>query len=244
MKNNEEMVNSLLERKAKYEIKQRQKKKILSRAATSFGCFCLVAILGFTAFQSGIFGTENPAKTTNGTAFSSVKNTAESVASKNKIIFNKVDGFSGDSNRKFGFDLNQKDYVVMNVSEYYGTNIYPEVPSDLKAWQKEENQVGIYKENGGKGKVYYDVNILNYSNNDFSRSLNIEISKDSMPVTDCAFFDEVKEKSLINGTEVAIGKTDNGYYYAQFMFKNVGFRIIGEGLTENEFVNVLSSLIR
>lgn len=244
MKNNEEMVNSLLERKAQYDIKQRQKKKILARAATSFGCFCLVAMLGFTAFQSGIFGSEKPSTATESTAFSNVKSTTESAASKNRIVINKVDGFSGDSSRKFGFDLNQNDYVVMSVSEYYGTNIYPEVPSDLKAWQEEENQVGIYKENGGKGKVYYDVNILNYSNDDFSRSLNIEISKDSMPITDCAFFDEVKEKSLINGTEVAIGKADDGYYYAQFMFKSVGFRIIGEGLSENEFVSVLSSLIK
>ena len=58
------------------------------------------------------------------------------------------------------------------------------------------------------------------------------------------FFGELKEKSVINSTEVAIAKADNGYYYAQFINKDAGFRITGEGLTENKFVDIIASLIK
>ena len=36
----------------------------------------------------------------------------------------------------------------------------------------------------------------------------------------------------------------DGYYYAQFMYKDTGFQIIGQGLTESEFVDVIASLIK
>ncbi|WP_289301989.1 hypothetical protein, partial [Sporofaciens musculi] len=93
--------------------------------------------------------------------------------------------------------------------------------------------------------IYFDFNILNYSNETFSKGINIEIQKGSLPTSDCVFLDEYDEKSIINNVEVAIRQdTNNEYYFAEFLHHNVGFRFIVEGLTQDEFVAVISSLIQ
>lgn len=241
MKSNDEMVKSLLERREEYGKKQAQKKKTLVRAATSIGCACLVALLGFGAVNSGIFGAPKPEPKAE-TSLNSVESSA--AEAKDKIVIQKIESVSGDGQRKLsGPDLKDKDFVEMNkedLTEYFGTKLFPTVPADL---EEQKDRHGIYKENGGTGNVYYDGEILNYSNEDFSRSINIEIKKNALPATDCAFFDSLEETSVINNTEVAIAQTDDGYYYAQFITDNVGFRIIANGLTESEFVETVSSLI-
>ena len=85
------------------------------------------------------------------------------------------------------------------------------------------------------GLKKYDENI--------ETARNLEIEKGSLPVSCYAFFDEIEERSVIEGTEVKIAEAD-GYYYAQFMYKDAGFQIIGQGLTESEFVDVIASLIK
>ena len=101
----------------------------------------------------------------------------------------------------------------------------------------------MYKRDGGTGEVYWDSIVLNYDNDDFTRSVNIEIDKDHLPVTCYAFFDSLLEKSLINDTEVAIGLSEGGYYHAEFFYQDVGFRMIANGITEDELVSIISSLI-
>lgn len=60
MKNTNEMVNSLLERREQYEAEQKRKRSIITRTVTSMCCLCLVALLGFGAWQSGLFNTARP----------------------------------------------------------------------------------------------------------------------------------------------------------------------------------------
>ena len=95
-----------------------------------------------------------------------------------------------------------------------------------------------------RDRVYYDVNIINYSNHDFTTSLNIEVSKGKLPATDIAFFNNMEEVSYINGTEVFIALSDSGHYYINFIYKNVGFRIISEGIPQNSLTELLESLIK
>lgn len=233
MKNSNEMVRSLLERKAEYEENQKRKKKIITRTVTTLSCICLAVLVGF-----GIWHSSNNVKSNPNTTEST-----EASAANNKIVVQQIDNISGDG-RKMNINLDWDDFVKMDKTElvnYYGTNLFPEVPADLKEW---EDSNGIYKRNGGTGEVYYDKIILNYSNDDFSRSVNIELEKDVMPKSDCAFFSEIENNSTINNTAVGIGKTDDGYYYAQFIYHGVGFRLICNGLTENEVVDVISSLIK
>lgn len=57
MKNSEEMVNSLLERRDRYATEQKKKKAIITRTVTSMCCVCLVALLGFGMWKGGSFNT-------------------------------------------------------------------------------------------------------------------------------------------------------------------------------------------
>jgi len=60
MKSANEMVNSLLERREYYEAEQKRKRTIITRTVTSMCCFCLVALLSFGVWQSGLFNTAPP----------------------------------------------------------------------------------------------------------------------------------------------------------------------------------------
>ena len=222
MKSSEEMVTSLFERRVQYDAKQKQKKKIYIRAGAVLGCACLIVFAGIGIRHGAV---------------------SDMVQQGNKIVIGHADGIMIDSSRKLNFELDPEDFVAMDkasLTEYYGTELFPKVPDDLKEW---DDTQGVYRENGGTGDVYYDGVILNYSNEDFSRSVNLEIEKGKLPASDCAFFSELKEKSVINGTVVKIAEAD-GYYYAQFMYMDAGFRIISEGLTESEFVDIIASLIK
>lgn len=71
MKNCDEMVNSLLERRVQYVAEQKRKRKIITRMASSICCLCLIAFTGFGVWKSGIL--EHPgtidADVSNGTGF-------------------------------------------------------------------------------------------------------------------------------------------------------------------------------
>ncbi len=213
-------------------------------------CACLAAaLIGLGLWKSGVFSvTEN--NDDNGLVLISENDNAVSSAAEiekqpNLIRINQVEAFSGD--RKLGGDLDINDFVKMNeeeLEEYYGTKIFPQVPSDLKSWHDSgEYDYGIYKRNKGSGEVYYDLTVMNYSNEDFSKDLNIEIAKGKLPASDVAFWEENFAKSLINGTEVGIGQSSNGYFYAEFIYNNTGFRIISSGLSQEEIVSVIESLV-
>lgn len=49
---------------------------------------------------------------------------------------------------------------------------------------------------------------------------------------------------MINNVEILIGVNDDGCYYAEFMYKGVGFLLEADGVTQDEFVSVISSVIR
>ena len=64
MKNCEEMVNSLFERKDRYVAEQKKKRAVITRAVASVCCFSLVALLGFGLWQGDMFDT-TPSTTIN-----------------------------------------------------------------------------------------------------------------------------------------------------------------------------------
>ena len=55
MKNSNEMVNSLLERREHYVAEQKKKRTIIIRTGISICCVCIVALLGIGVWQGGIF---------------------------------------------------------------------------------------------------------------------------------------------------------------------------------------------
>lgn len=60
MKNCDEMVNSLLERREQYVAEQKRKRKVITRTVTSMCCVCLVALCSFGVWKSGLFDTTPP----------------------------------------------------------------------------------------------------------------------------------------------------------------------------------------
>lgn len=250
MKNCDEMVNSLLERRKQYIADQQRKKRILTRTVASMSCICLIVLLGFGMWKGGILDTTAPDQTINDALYPGVKDTydeskgesAENPISNNKIVINSIVAKTpADS----GIALLVEDFVEMTRDEmvdYYGIDYIPTVPEDIKPWENEQS--GIFRRDGGTGEVYWDVDVLNYSNENFTREVHLEVDKGSNVHTDYSFFEGTEEKSVINSVEVLIGLSENGYYYAEFMYKDVGFLIDAEGVTEDEFVAIITSIIK
>ena len=248
MKSCDEMVGSLLERRDKYAAEQKRKRAAMARAVT---CVCLTALLGIGVWQSGMIRTalSNEQKVDDavypGTKDTFDQNKGESPddpAANTKIIVHRMSGIPAN---KMNINLAGDDFVEMTQEEmiqYYGVDYIPDVPADMKPWEKEKS--GIFRRNGGAGEVYWDADILNYSNEDFTRNLCLEADKGSSVLRDYVYFDGTEKKSVINNVEVLIGVTDDGCYYAEFMYKEVGFLLEADGVTQDEFVSVISSLIQ
>ncbi len=249
MKSCHEMADRLLKRREQYEAEKRNRRKTLVQAITPICCVCLVALLGVGAWQGGLLDNK-PAPITDGTVYSATSGqdaeskgeSADNPQAGNKIVINKIDSVSAD---RFNICLLNDDFVKMDqaaVNEHYGINVFPELPEGVFEW--DDAIYGIYKRNGGTGEVYWDQMVFNFDNEDFSRSVNIEVKKGSLPVYDWCFYEPVVEKSIINNLEIVIGQTENGNIYAKFMYHNVGFCVNTRGLTQDEFVAVLASIIK
>lgn len=250
MKNYDELTNDLLERRDRYVADQKKKRKSLMGVATSLCCLCLVALLGFGMWQGGMFNTTPPDQTLEDALYPGIKDnfdeskgeSADNPAANNRIVINTINGISAD---RMKINLAVDDFVKMTreeMIEYYGVDYIPDVPADIKPWEDERS--GIYKRDGGTGEVYWDADILNYSNEDFTRSVHVEVDKGSYVLQDYLYFKGTEEKSIINNHEVYIGLTENGYYYSEFMYNGVGFLIDANGVTEEEFIAIIASIIK
>ncbi|MDD6275410.1 MAG: hypothetical protein PUB20_01090 [Clostridia bacterium] len=87
MKNCDEMVNSLLERRDRYVAEQKRKRKIIIRTATSMCCVCLVALLGFGMWQGGMFNTTQSETLNDNADTQTFKNDAD-LSNKSSVTAN------------------------------------------------------------------------------------------------------------------------------------------------------------
>ena len=161
---------------------------------------------------------------------------------ENKILIHHIDNLVEN---RMDIGLFCDDYVPMTLEQmnaYYGSNVIADVPTDLTTWEGES--YGIYKREKGTGEIYWDQNIQNFSNEESSRNLLIETAKGRLPFHCCIVFDPETESSVIKGEDVAIGITDNGNYCVWFIHNDVGFYIFANGITEDELISVIESLIQ
>ena len=137
-----------------------------------------------------------------------------------------------------------EDFVEMDQAElctYYGWDVFPQVPSDLANWHETgEDRYGIFRRKDGT--VYCDQNVVNYSNEDATRVLHIALAKGNFPHSD-VLFDTQTVPSTLAGVEMALGRTESGDYFARFLHRDVGFEISAQGLSQEEFLTVLASLV-
>ncbi len=265
MKSYEEVTNSLLERRDRYVVEQNRKRKKMMGAASSMCCCCLVAFMGFGIWQSGMLQNEPPVtldssivgsntdndrveqQTTNSNGETSqnpnnIEQTDNTVA-KNEIRILEIENIP-DVSQKMFIALLSEDFIRMSgdeINEYYGVNIFPSVPSDLES--KEDQAFGIFRRKTS-GELYYDGNKIQYSNEDYSRGIVVNVEKNGLPFDFCNLFANIQTRSIIDDVEVGIAQTPSGEMYAEFMYQNVGFRIWASGLTKDEFVAAIESIIK
>lgn len=243
MKNRDEMVNSLLERRTQYVAEQKRKQTVLTRTIASMCCLCLTAVSCFGLWQHQTSGNTHGQSTSN-VLYPGVNAPTDDLrgeSSADRIVIHPVTNFPDDT---MNIALMKADFVPMNREElnaYYGYDVFPVLPG-LKA--SEHTAFGIYRRTGGTGTIYWDGNGTTYANDDRTKTVHIEVRKDSLPVCDYVFYHTIQEKSVINGIEVAIGCSADGHYYAQFMHRGIGFQLGAQGLTQPEFTAVLSELIQ
>ena len=247
MKSYEETISIVLERAEQYRIRQKQKKKIILSVTIPI-CLIAMCVSGFYILQ-GIpekqsKNVENTPVTLDSAPIINKNTESTSIQSEitDKIIINQLGNIDAS---RMDIALMIDDFIPMtleNITEYYGTNIIPEIPADLTNWDNES--YGIYKRNGGTGEIYYDQNIENFSNEGYTRNIYVEAAKGRLPFHCCVIYDPVTESSIITGVEVAIGLNEYGQYGVWFIYQNTGFYIFAEGITEEELISVIKSLTR
>lgn len=149
---------------------------------------------------------------------------------------------------KLEIEKNKKDLVKLNyeqAKEYFGTELHPVLPEKLIPWD-DCNEFEIYKSNGGTGDVYSDVFIMNYSDETMDCHVNIEGAKDRYHIKDIEnWYDGTFELSLILGEQVYLAHNkQTDYYFAEFVHNGVGFRMIMAGLSKNEVITAVESLLK
>ncbi len=231
MKSCSEMTADVFMRIEEYRSLWAKRKKLIARAVIPVVGICIAAMMLFTA---------KPEREYTAPLLS------DSDKYENRIVINQIEGIAAD---RMYICLLCEDFVPMNreeLTEYYGTEVFPSVPEDLKSWDEigsEPENFGIFRREGGTGEVYHDVTVLNYSNEDYTRNINIEFAKGKFPFTCYGDFGRFCEMSEICGVEVGIGQSESGHYLVEFMYNNVGFRMITDGLSIEETEAVIESLI-
>lgn len=266
MKNCDEMVGSLLRRRAEYEENRRKRRKTVLRLSGAVCSLALVVFIG-AGVSGGWWIAAQPELPTVTPTQISTEPTAEQTDTKptvqptvaptqepevivlqpekmeNKIVIHEIED---TANSLFYFALMWDDFIPMTEDElrdYFGTEFVPEVPEDLASLRR-ETALGIYRRDGGTGEIYHDEQRLEWVTEDYSRGLSVTVRKDRLPYQFFALLNqEEMEVSEIRGVEVSIGQTEYGTWLAEFLYKDAGFRICADGLTQEELVAVIESLL-
>lgn len=245
MKNIDETIQTVSDRIGQYHAKQKRRKEIIVRTVTPLCCLCIIAVLGFAVWGDNQtpdmpqFTMEEPLSTTTPTASPPVLTEPTQATSSNKIIIHPIDN---SIPQEMYIALFRDDFIPMNkdeMADYYGCNVFPEVPDDISL---RGQHWGIYRKNQGTGEIYDDQNRQEYINADQSRGLCVVTRKGCLPFFDFVIPPDEEENSIINGHEVTIGLSEYGYE-VWFMYKDVGFYIFADGITEEELIDIISSLI-
>lgn len=134
-------------------------------------------------------------------------------------------------------------YDREGIKEYFHTNIFPEVPKDLEAW--ENGSFVVYKKEGGKGESYYDRQVLSFSSRDFKKSLRVEVETiETGSGCGTAPKEGKFQASLLDGKEVLFFDHREGIYSAELEIGETHFALVAEGLKEEEVVRVVESLMK
>jgi len=239
MKSCEEITKDLLERREGYRAAQKKRRQVFVIMA-SLCCMCLLVLM---CFLLGGPQANQPEPTGKEALYQGSNihiEESKDGAANDTVIVNNIAG----TPQLMDIALMWDDFVEMTQEEltaYYGVDYVPEVPADLQAWDVYN---GIYKRGGGTGEIYCDRNRLDYSNEDQSRAVSLTVAKGRIPVLFGMPTDAEPEKSVIQNREVTIFQPEEGIYFAEFMRGDAGFVVFASGLTQEELVAVIASVIQ
>ena len=258
MKNIDETITTVFDRMENYKAAQKRKQKVAATIAIPICACCIFAFLGFGISNSMqpptpdtgkqmISGTvpadkitvPDPTLPKDETPVS--EPTEPSVNNGNKIVITFVDR---EIKEEMGIALFRDDFISMTKDEltaYYGCTVFPDVPDDISP--REEQHWGLYRRNQGTGEIYYEQNRQAYENADKSRGLIVETRKGRHPFFDFVIYPDVEEYSTIRGIDVVIGQYSDGSYCVWFLHNNVGYYLNAVGLTQDELIGIIESLI-
>ena len=249
MKSYEEVTSSLLERRERYEAQRSRNRKMMLSVTVSLCCFCVIVGAVFLMGRNGMASSMTPTAVIEDAVYPGITDYFDDKHGQSttgpfaidKIVIHSIDGVSSEI---MNIALMWDDFIEMTRQElvdYYGVDYFPEVPADLT--MIENDNAGIFRRYGGTGEVYWDQNGLLFTNGDFSRRVGINVNKGSRVYQQFLYFEGTEEKSVINNMELLIGLTEDGYYYAEFMLDDVGFLVSAYGVTEEEFIAVIASVL-
>lgn len=216
-----------------YKHKKMRKRKIITISTISFS---LILLFGININQSK---NSAPVYQQN-----NVINYDDTSKNKDIIVINPINSIVSV---KYDIELFPADLIKMTaleLNEYFGINVFPTVPNDLVNSNETDNftNYGIYQKNNTPNSVYWDQNILNYSNHEGTRTICIEIAKNNLPVIDYFTYQDKIEASTISGNCVYLGYDNTSIYQAYFIYNNVGFVLTTNGLSQDEVIAVIKSI--
>ena len=256
MKNYDETINVVIDRIAENKRKKIKTRKILMRAVCSFGCVCLVGLVGIGVWYNGKSSIGSTQSTTiSGDNLQIGTNTGEVIFNEGEIYFNTItEKLPLEYPDKNGIALFMDDEIPMTkeeVNEYFGINVFPTCPN---GFEEAQNRLSIYKRNQGTGDVYYDTNKLQYISIDNTKTIVVDFGTNCVrylnenfwsSIYDDMFgikYDDIK-KSYIDGIEIVIIENARNQYYAEFTYEGVMFSVFSENATRNEFLLTISSIV-
>lgn len=163
---------------------------------------------------------------------------------KDILFFNKLDTKKTMIKRCYDKDENEKDRVYLSkkkLLKHFGRNIFPNVPSDLSLKMDEKDKFPVYKRDK-KGKIYYDRQSLNYADELYYKHISIGVQKGEFP---SSYQIKGKVKGVKFGESVTTLFQDKKrkIYYAEFMVDGLDFHVYSRGISRDEFVEVVKSLV-
>lgn len=249
MKSYDETIRTVFDRMDAYETGLQKRRKIIGNTVLSLSCICLIALAGFLLIP----GSEEPLLpgSLEVPTFDPPPETIhhDILYLENTVVVNSIDDISSEKNF---IALHGNDYISMTAEEinaYFGMNIFPQVPGDLErelTYAGSTVHYGIYRRDKGTGDVYFDSQQLIWADahyGNFTRRVAIEVYKDGMPLPCYSLIGEKYQPSTIKNVTVLIGQDPDGMYLVEMMYGDVCFRMYIVGLSQDEIVAIIESLI-
>lgn len=205
-------------------VEEKGKNKILKHI--------LLPAVGFVFVMVVFLGLDN---------IPSQKNIIEKTSQENVVVNLKINKISKGQGISSSIDAKRIDGKIQEIEQMDFVKEL-KVPKDIELRQS----YGIYVRSNRQVSNYDILHdyVLYYSDNkeQNSRNISINFSKIGKPLRDY-LLSEKDEKSLVGQTEVIIQQYQD-MYLAQFKYDNKNFDIETNGISQEELVSLLTSIIK